>query len=201
MTSFLARHHLGHLPESVWCNVVEFIKFWPALRVVAASKQQIFLREIAEVAWHRYVFPRSEEYFLRQETKASRFALHMWRLASVFCKRFRMSSGEMSLPNQSPYPKIVIRQIRFNTGGSVIERFLCQMGFPPLQVYVCRRGEYWPGKRTSCLVTFQTWDATFRAFNELRGLEVHELADVPLEIEIATRPAIREPAQQPPIRA
>ena len=107
----------------------------------------------------------------------------------------------MSVAPVTPYPKIVIRQIRFNTGRSVIERFLCCMGFPPLQVYICRRGEYWAGKRTSCLVTFRTWDEANRAVDELHGLEVEDLADVPLESEIATGGASRVPAQQAPIRA
>ena len=98
-------------------------------------------------------------------------------------------------------PKIVIQQIHWNTFRSLIVRFLSEMGFPPLQVYVCRRGEYWPGKRTSCLVTFGTWDEANRAVDELHGLEVEDLADVPLESEIATGGASRVPAQQAPIRA
>ena len=51
------------------------------------------------------------------------------------------------------------------------------------------------------MVTFLTWDAAYRAINALRGLKVDELADVPLESEISTGGASREPAQQPPIRA
>ena len=63
------------------------------------------------------------------------------------------------------------------------------------------KGEYWAGKRTSCLVTFRTWDEANWAVDELHGLEAEELADVPLEVEIATGCHNRGPAQQAPIRA
>lgn len=112
-----------------------------------------------------------------------------------------MRHPSMSVPPDSPYPKIVIRQIRFNTYKSVIERFLCNMNLAPHQVYMCRKGEYWEGKKTSCLVTYRTWPEAFRAFNDIEGLEVMELSDVPLETEIATAGASREPTQQAPIRA
>ena len=110
------------------------------------------------------------------------------------------SDGLSGVPAQQ-YPKIVIRQIRFNTYKSVIERFLCRMGLPPHQVYICRKGEYWEGKKTSCLVTYRTWDEAYRAISEIHGLEVQELSEVPLESEVATGGASREPNQQAPIRA
>ena len=112
-----------------------------------------------------------------------------------------MRHPNMPVPPHLTYPKIVIRHIRFNTFKSDIEKFLVQIGFPPVQVYICRTGDHYPGKKTSCLVTFETWDAAYRAIDELRGLEVDELADVPLESEISTGGASREPAQQAPIRA
>ena len=51
------------------------------------------------------------------------------------------------------------------------------------------------------MVTFRGLGQAYAAIDDIAGMEVPELADVPLESELATGGPNREQAQQAPIRA
>ena len=61
---------------------------------------------------------------------------------------------------------------------------IAELGCAPLRVHIVRHGEYWEGKRTSCLVTYKTYQQAYAAVAEIDGMEVTMLADVPLECEL-----------------
>ena len=91
----------------------------------------------------------------------------------------------VALHSAAPLVNVVIFNIRFDATRAAIEDVLGRLGHPPMQVYICRKGAYDLGKRKSCLATFGSIPAATSCIATIDGLEMPEIADVPISAEIA----------------
>ena len=105
----------------------------------------------------------------------------------------------MFVSTQRALPRLTISQIRHDIQKTDVERILDRLGRTFSRVFI-KRDQHVGGK-AKALVMFENADQACAAFTDLHRLEIPELADGPLQVELASESLTGVPAQQAPIRA